>query len=127
MSYKRHKFSYRKSASKLHRAVGNALRTHPILRALRSYQEYPIPKTPFHIDWFILDLKMAIECHGEQHDGPVAFDGDKEKAKHAFEVQLKRDALKRRLCVEQGWQIIEIWYYDKLDTDSIARKILASL
>lgn len=127
MSYKRHKYTYRKSASKLHKAVGDALRTHPVLRALRSYQEYPIPHTPYHVDWFVVDLNMAIECHGEQHDKPVAFDGDKEKAARVFEEQLKRDALKRRLCIEQGWKIIEIWYYDDLETDAIARKILASL
>lgn len=127
MSCKHQKYVYRKSASALHKAVGEAIRNHPTLKSLRSFQEYPIPHTPFHVDWFIKDLNLAVECHGEQHDKPVAFDGDKEKAKENLLLQKKRDIKKKDLCEEQGWKVIEIWYYDDLSAEAIVAKILSGL
>jgi len=69
---RRLQFAYRKSASKLHRSVGDWLRqTYP---CYRIYQEYPVqkinpswPNGRARYDWVILDLKVVIECHGEQH------------------------------------------------------------
>jgi very-short-patch-repair endonuclease len=127
MTTKHQKYLYRASASKLHRAIGDILRSHPTTRSLRFFQEYPIPHTPYHVDWFILELKMAIECHGEQHDHPVAFDGDKDKAEEAFKNQKIRDIKKKRLCEEQGWNFIEIWFNEDLDADKIIEKILSKL
>lgn len=127
MSCKRLKYNYRNSASKLHKAVGDALRNHPMVKSLRSFQEYPIPHTPYHVDWYIADLNMAIECHGEQHAYPVAFDGDEDKAKRAFELQKERDAKKKRLCEEQGWKYMVIWYNDDLEANSIVKKLLSSI
>jgi very-short-patch-repair endonuclease len=127
MSYKRLKYTYRGSASKLHRAVGDAIRNHPSLKSLRSLQEYPIPHTPYHVDWFISDLQLAIECHGEQHERPVAFDGDKEKAEEAFRLQQKRDIKKKQLCLDQGWKFVEIWFNEDLSINAVAAKIISSL
>lgn len=127
MSNKRLKVGYRKSASKLHRMVGDILRTHPLFRNLRSYQEYPIPHTLYHVDWMVLDLKLAIEIMGEQHERPVAFDGNNEHAKVRFEQQVERDRLKKRLAAEEGWKWLEFWYDEKLTEDYVTEKIIKAI
>ena len=127
MGTKYRKYTYRDNASSLHRAVGDVIRGHPSLRSLRSFQEYPIPHTPFHVDWFILDLNLAIECHGEQHSRPVAFGGNKEEAEIAFKKQKIQDNRKKNLCHEQGWKTLEIWFNDDLSPDAIFKKIMEAL
>lgn len=125
MSRKRLKFELRENASSLHTMVGQAIRNDTLLKRMRVYQEYPIPHTKYHVDWFILDLKIAIEAHGEQHSKPVAFDGDKIQAEENFKKQVKRDSLKKKLCEKQGWKLVEIWHYE--DTKNIAGTILKAL
>lgn len=127
MSNKRLRTTYRKSASKLHRLVGAVLKTHPLLSKLRSYQEYPIPHTAYHVDWMLLDFKLAIEIMGEQHERPVAFDGNKEQAEIRFEQQVQRDHKKKDLVLKEGWKWLEIWYDEPVTEDYIAAKIVNAL
>ena len=123
MSFKRLKTKYRKSASILHRAVGDKLKKHSLFSGYRIYQEYPIPNSPYFIDWFIKDLGVAIECHGEQHLRPVAFDGDKEAAKQRFLEQVIRDREKKSLCLAAGWQMTEIWFDETITDDLLSSRI----
>lgn len=98
-----------------------------MLSRFRSYQEYPIPHTLYHVDWMLLDFKLAIEVMGEQHEKPVAFDGDVEAAKVRFEQQQERDKKKKDLAIEQGWKWLEIWYHEPITEDYIADKIIKAL
>jgi very-short-patch-repair endonuclease len=127
MSMKRLRQGYRDSASKLHRKVGAILKADPLLQGLRIYQEWPIPNSRYFVDWFLPDIKMAFECHGEQHAMPVAFDGDKEEAKRRFERQKIRDEIKKQLCSEAGWVLVELWYNDNLTAEFIGSKIATAL
>jgi very-short-patch-repair endonuclease len=112
MSIKRLNTSYRKNASKFHKTVGNFLKKK--YSSLRIYQEYPIPESRYYVDWYILDLKIAIEVHGQQHYRPVAFDGNKEQAELNYKTQIKRDRIKKELIEKAGWFYV-VMKYDELD------------
>jgi len=139
---KQHRFrrGYRKSASKLHRAVGDALLSEDSpFRTYRVYQEYPLHKivgsnrkildlsntfntrlNALLFDWVILDLQLVIEAHGEQHYKPVDFGGEgEEKAEENFLQQIHRDKLKEELAKEAGFVYLSISYteIDQLLTD----------
>ena len=124
MSKRYLKHTYRDSASKLHRLVGNLLRKHPVFCSLNILQEYPIPGTKYHVDWFITELKIAIEVHGEQHYMPVRFGGISElEAERKLIAQQERDRIKKKLCIDNGWRYVDFAYNDPIDLDLIGEKI----
>ena len=124
MSNKHLKVRYRDSASKLHKALGTILKQHPKLRGFRTCQEYRIPHSRYHIDWFILDLSLAIEVHGEQHYKPVRFGGRSEQeARDAFELQQIADIEKKNYCRLNGWRYLAFRYNEKLDAEYVVKKI----
>lgn len=112
------KQTYRKSASKLHRRVGDILRSNSLTMNYRIYQEFPLSNPKYHVDFFIQDLNLCIEVHGQQHVKPVAFNGDKQQADLNFITQVDRDNIKTGLIKQAGYTLIEI-YYDELKDDSI--------
>lgn len=116
---KNHRFQwkYRNSASKLHCTVGDCLRTSPLLQNHEIYQEYPVNRvnttykeSSHHFDWVIPGLRVVIECHGKQHNEPVAFDGNYENAIESFYTLQKRDQLKKVAALNAGYRYIEIQY-----------------
>lgn len=126
MSIKHLKQNYRKSASLLHRKVGDILRSHPITKNLITFQEYPVPNSRYKIDWFIRDLNIAIEVAGQQHGRPVAFDGNKEQAEINFIKQVDRDIHKHQLIRDAGWKLIEIWF-DEINEKTIIKKVMEAI
>lgn len=120
MKTSRFKFSYRQSSSKLHKAVGDCIRTSKIWRNYRTYQEYPVSKVnpsysnnKHHFDWVVLDLKLVIECHGKQHYEIATFGGRSvESAVEAFHEQKSRDKSKEWAALDAGWTYIVIPYSD---------------
>ena len=61
------------------------------------------------LDFYIPNLRLAIECQGEQHFMPKTFGGmAKDKAKNEFLAQNKRDKEKLLLCKKHG---ITLLYY----------------
>lgn len=58
------------------------------------------------IDIYLPELKLAIEHQGEQHYRPISMFGGEEA--HARVIE--RDALKRRLCQENGITVIDVRY-----------------
>jgi hypothetical protein len=58
------------------------------------------------LDIFVPDLNLAIEYQGEQHYRPVSVFGGED----AYQRVLERDALKRRLCQENGIDVIDVRY-----------------
>ena len=120
MKTNRLNYFYRKSASKLHKAVGDCLRSSS-LKGFKIYQEYPVNKINRNyssgrekFDWVILDLKLIIECHGEQHYRPVTFGGiTGSEATANFEAQKRRDQEKQHAAHEQGFSYIIVPYTDE--------------
>lgn len=130
--YSRHKRTYRKNASKLHKAVGDVIFSTAFLKNLRIYQEYPAKQLFSEFksyrekyDWVILDLQIIVECHGLQHYKPVRFGGiTEEEARQRFIEQVRRDRLKQQIAEKHGWKYVVIKYDDDLSPDKIIEKIL---
>ena len=123
MKTRRLQYSYRDSASKLHRAVGEALRD-SVFANFRLYQEYPVnrinpdfPDGRCKFDWVILDLKIVLECHGTQHYICTHFGGDVEKSIVAFEKLKQRDEAKKEAALSVGFSYIVIPYSDLKNID----------
>lgn len=119
MKTSRFKTGYRENSSKLHRAIGDCLRTKGSpFSGYKIYQEYPVNKinpnypTGAHkFDWVVLDLRLVIEVHGEQHYRPVTFGGiSYDEAERRLREQQYRDRAKMDAALESGYGYIEIPY-----------------
>ena len=118
MSSSRFQYAYRENASKLHKAVGEILRTADAFGEYEAYQEYPVnrvnplyPESSHHFDWVIPDLKVVIECHGVQHYKVVDWEGgEAEKAIVAYKALKERDFAKREAAWAVDWIYVEVPY-----------------
>lgn len=128
MKNSRFKTEYRQSASKLHKAVGDVLKSSPLFRNYNVYQEYPVSRVNSnytrnseHFDWVISDIKLVIECHGKQHFEVSDFSGKEEDGGLSkFRAQRIRDTKKRLAATEAGYTYIVVKYDDKnIDEDFI--------
>jgi len=129
MKNSRFQYDYRENTSKLHKAVGNCLRTSELFNHYRIYQEYPVYRinsnysnTSHRFDWIILDLKLVIECHGIQHYKEVSFGHEEEESSCSIlTLQKYRDKQKKWAAEEAGWTYIIIPYWDekKINEDYI--------
>ena len=114
---KSHRFrtEYRAKASKLHKVVGDILRDPTgYFAGHRVYQEYPVSKVNpscennrLHFDWVDLDLRLVVECHGEQHYKPQSFGGGDSD----FVALQERDYTKMQYAISAGYTYIVIPYY----------------
>lgn len=110
--------------SKFHEKVRDILQADPVLRNFKCYQEVPVkdlctgyPDTHFY-DWYIEELGMIVELHGQQHyravnRGNVSYT----QAQRDFQGIQARDKQKKRAAEEAGLKYVEISYkeYQKLD------------
>lgn len=120
MKTSRFQEAYRENASKLHIAVGEALKNGSVFSGFNIYQEYPVdkinpdyPVSTHHYDWAIPDLFLVIECHGEQHYNPVRFGGiSEEEATSNFLHQRHRDNMKMDAAIKAGYTYLAIPYSD---------------
>jgi hypothetical protein len=125
----RFKYAYRDSASKLHKAVGDCLRSSLVFGGYEIYQEYPVTKihndpslSAFHFDWVIPKLKIVWEAHGLQHYKPVKFGGiSDEDAEVAFHDNRHRDMIKKEAALEAGWIYVEIPYSTKITEENLIK------
>lgn len=92
-------------------------------------QEHPITVTTdigvrktLYIDIYIPQLRVAIECHGEQHFKPVKHFGGLQ----GYKNQLANDALKAKWCKNNQISLVIIRFDDKLTKAFIKNKILKS-
>lgn len=130
----RYQESYRQNASKNHTAIGNLLRTSQIFSHYKLYQEYPVKviNPSFksgreRFDWVILDLKVIIECHGQQHKMPVRFGGiSQEEAEENFKWQKHRDHAKQQAAIAAGYTYVIIWYDEEVTEEILLDKIEAA-
>lgn len=129
MKNSRFQFEYRKSASRLHKKVGDILRSSSLFMNYRIYQEYPVSRVnesfdnnSMHFDWVITDLHLVIECHGKQHYNKTDFSGKmtEDELLESFNELKERDAKKKQAALEAGYTYVEIPYTDeKKLTDKI--------
>ena len=122
--------NYRKNASRLHVTVGEMLRSSSLTNSLRVYQEYPANLiSPYldgrlHYDWVILDWKVAIEVHGQQHYQPVRFGGiTQEEAELNFQEQRERDITKKEGVIKAGWSYVVFKYDEPISLEILLKKI----
>jgi len=71
------------------------------------------------LDIYISKLKLAIEYQGAQHFAPVAMFGGDAGLVRARE----RDALKKRLCAENGVELLYVHHGDPLSSPAIKRRL----
>ena len=126
------KQGYRKSASSLHRAVGDILQGHTIFKNAKIYQEYPVNRISRYFDsgrekfdWVILDpFRAIIECHGPQHFKPITFGGiTDEEATDNYKKQVERDKAKREAAETAGYKYIIIRFDETPTADMIIQRI----
>lgn len=110
---------------KSEKAVGDILNGLGISAEHNYYVKYNNKK--FLIDWFIPDMKIAIEYHGEQHYRPISFAKyTKENKYKIFEEQQRRDAMLRDYCQINSIKLIEVdsRIYSHKDIVSMERYII---
>lgn len=117
----RFQYKYRKSASKLHKAAGEILRSHPLLKHYTSYQEYPVNRInpdfkngKCKYDWVIIELRVIVEIMGEQHAKWIPFF---HKTEADFVAQQERDEEKKQAALEAGYTYIAVAHNETLDVD----------
>ena len=121
---KSHRFQtrYRANASKLHRAVGEALRDPTgFFAGHRTYQEYPVKRIDpsffsglYKFDWVDLDLRLVIECHGAQHYKKTDFGGrGPQQAEENFAFIQASDYSKKCAALRAGWTYIIVPYWEQ--------------
>lgn len=129
MKNKRFKTAYAANASKLHKKVGEILRANnPFFGLAKIYQEYPVYRIQpnysnksHRFDWVLLDHKLVIECHGEQHYHLTGFGGDIDP--YSMQQQKLRDLQKAKAAESAGFTYIVVpyWDYDKVDAEYLYR------
>jgi hypothetical protein len=75
-------------------------------------------------DFFIRELKVAVECHGRQHYEFVEhFHGDR----MGFIQGQRRDRMKKDYAIENDIAMVEISYKDKLSVDFVRDKVMEAI
>lgn len=78
---------------------------------------------PLSYDFYLPEYNTLIEYQGQFHDGSTSM-VDKNKY---FDKQQKNDKLKRDYASNNGYNLLEIWYYDFDNTENIIDKFIYSL
>ena len=66
------------------------------------------------LDFYLPEYNIAIECQGKQHFEPITFFGGEK----GFNKIIKRDRLKRELCVENNVDLLYFTTLKDVDVDS---------
>jgi hypothetical protein len=125
--------TYAENASKNHKIVGDLLKS-SIFKDYKIYQEYPVnrinPKFPSgreKFDWFIKDLNLVIEIHGEFHYFAITIGGISEaQAEFNLARQKVKDAMKEDAALNAGATYIIIKYDEEINEEMIISKILSA-
>ncbi len=122
------------SSSSLHEKIKEIFCSDPFFKNLSCYQEVPVAalvpsykKTNHHVDWYIDELGVVLELHGQQHYKIVNF-GNKayDDAVKDFHNIKYRDNMKKHSLQEEGYEYREISYKDlkKIDGKRLKEIIL---
>ena len=112
-------------ASKRHTLVGQILSTDSRFANYLCQEEVPVsklvptfPDNRKRVDWYIPELKVVIEVHGEQHYRGIRFGGEKTKSQN-WTSQVHRDIQKQAALENAGFIFVEVPYWTKLNADSL--------
>ena len=72
-------------------------------------------------DFYIKQYNVLIEFQGAYHDGTVSNCMQNEKE---LERQREHDRRKRQYALDNGYDLLEIWYYDIKNTENIIKQHL---
>ena len=74
-------------------------------------------------DFYLPQYTLLIEFQGEQHEHPVEYFGGEEK----FRIQQEHDRRKREYAEKNNINLLEIWYYDIDNIESILLQTINNL
>ncbi len=74
-------------------------------------------------DFYLPHYNLLIEFQGKQHERPIEFFGGEEK----FKIQQEHDRRKQNYAKEHNINLLEIWYYDINNVESILTEYLNNL
>ena len=99
-----------RQTSKLHAKVREFLKNkYPTYQIL---EEVKIPGSRLRLDFYIPGLKMAVECHGEQH---YKYNSMFFSDKLSFYRAISRDKSKEQWCVDNGITLIILNFNESID------------
>lgn len=99
-------------------AVESYLKEH----GLKYIREYRIKPALYRYDFYLPELKVLIEFHGQQHYKPVEIFG----GEIAYQSQIKRDAAKKKLARSNDLTLIVLSYLD-LSDNSVKKALVRKL
>lgn len=121
------------NSSKFHEKLRQIFVTDSFFKNLSCYQEVKVSNlvpgyqsNQHAVDWYIEELMLVIELHGEQHYSPTNFGNSSfEQTNIAFNNIKYRDNLKKTALEENGYSYLEIPYKDvtKLSSEYLKDKI----
>lgn len=127
-------FTHLESSSSYNETIRKIFCEDPFFSHLRCFQEVPVAElvegyhNPYHkMDWFIKELGIVIEVHGQQHYKPVNFTGASWlHAKRDFHEIVHRDNEKKFAVEQAGYIYVEIPFSEikTMDGPSLKKKIL---
>ena len=124
------KYEKIEASSAFHEKIRHILCSDPFFKNLSCYQEVPVAalvpeysKKSHHVDWYIDELGIVLELHGEQHYKLLNF-GNKafNHAVKDFNNIKYRDNMKKHSLLNQGYEYREISYKEEKKIDAIKLK-----
>lgn len=74
-------------------------------------------------DFYLPQYNLLIEFQGKQHEKPIEFFGGEEQ----FKIQQEHDRRKRNYAKEHNINLLEIWYYDIDNIETILTEYINNL
>lgn len=84
----------------------------------------PVTNYQLSYDFWLPSFNMLIEYQGGYHNGMVHKRNPNKQTEGDLENQQKRDDIKRQYAKDNNYRLLEIWYWDFENIDSILEKEL---
>lgn len=86
-------------------------------------------KKPLPFDFYLPDFNACIEVDGIGHYRPVAFNGDKEKAKIIYEQRVENDKIKNNYCEQNNIPLLRLpfWVIEKEEHNLELKNFILSI